>query len=142
MIRIFAFAFDVDVLGAVHHDFGDGLVRQQRFQRAETEYFRDDGLEESFLFRARQGDAFFGQDVLEQVFNRPADFRGPVDVHGGVQLAEQLVLHPGFQVEICVAGSRLRGGLTGRTAGTQFGKTRCAEVLLLRRVGLSLFDPF
>ncbi len=99
-----ALALDVDVLGPVDHDFGHGLVGQQRLERAKAEDLGHDLFEQPPPLRPREHDLLFGQDVLEQLLDRPADFRRLADIHRRVEFGQQLVLHPGLEIEVRVAG--------------------------------------
>src|SRR4029434_7446221 len=47
---------DVNVLRTIHHDFGDGFIFQQRFQRAQAQDFGDDLVEQALALGARQHD--------------------------------------------------------------------------------------
>ena len=65
-----AFDFDVDRAGAVHHDVGDVVARQQRFERTETEHVVADIVEQFFLLGDRHHDVLDRDDLVDDV----ADF--------------------------------------------------------------------
>ncbi len=65
-----ALDFDVDRAGAVHHDVGDVVARQQRLERAEAEHVVADVVEQFFLLGDRHHDVLDGDDFVDDV----ADF--------------------------------------------------------------------
>ncbi len=66
-----AAALDVHVVEAVDHDVGDGVVLQQRFERAEAEDFVLNFFDDAFALGHRHRDAF----VDDQPFDEIADLR-------------------------------------------------------------------
>ncbi len=62
--------FDIDRVRAVHHDVGDVVAREQRFERAVTQHIVADVLEELFLLRDRHHDVLDRDDFVDDV----ADF--------------------------------------------------------------------
>ena len=65
-----AFDFDVDRAGAVHHDVGDVVARQQRLERTETEHVVADVVEQFLLLGDRHHDVLDRDDLVDDV----ADF--------------------------------------------------------------------
>ena len=62
--------FDVDVLGAVDHDVGDVVARQQRLERPIAQHVVADVLEQFFLLGDRHREILDRDDVVDDV----ADF--------------------------------------------------------------------
>ena len=62
--------FDVDLLGAVHHDVGDVVARQQRLKRTVAEHVVADVLEQLLLLGDRHREVLDRDDVVDDV----ADF--------------------------------------------------------------------
>ena len=62
--------FDVDRAGAVHHDVGDVVARQQRLERAVAEHVVADVVEQLFLLGDRHHDVLDRDDLVDDV----ADF--------------------------------------------------------------------
>ena len=60
-----AAAFDVDLLRAVDHDVGDGLVGEQRLERAEPEHVGDQRFDELALLGEVQLDLGLGEQFLD-----------------------------------------------------------------------------
>ncbi len=60
-----AAALDIDLLGAVDHDVGHGLVVHQRLDRPEPEHVGDQGLDEIALLREIELDLGFGKQLLD-----------------------------------------------------------------------------
>ena len=56
---------DIDLLCPVDHDIGDGLVFDQRFERAEPEHVGDQGLDEFALLDEIQLDLGFAEQFLD-----------------------------------------------------------------------------
>ena len=65
-----ALDFDVDRAGAVDHDVGDVVARQQRLERAEAEHVVADVVEQFFLLGDRHHDVLDRDDLVDDV----ADF--------------------------------------------------------------------
>ena len=65
-----AFDFDVGGAGAVHHDVGDVVARQQRLERAVAEHVVADVVEQLFLLGDRHHDVLDRDDLVDDV----ADF--------------------------------------------------------------------
>ena len=62
--------FDVDRAGAVHHDVGDVVARQQRLERAVAQHVVADVVEQLFLLGDRHHDVLDRDDLVDDV----ADF--------------------------------------------------------------------
>ena len=60
-----AAALDVDVFVGVDEDVGDGLVFEQRFERAEAKDLVDDFLGELVALGAAEGNALFAEELLD-----------------------------------------------------------------------------
>ena len=61
-----ALALEVDLLGAVDHDLGDGRVVEQRLDRAEADDVGGQLLEQALLLGPRQDQVFGFDDLVEQ----------------------------------------------------------------------------
>ncbi len=66
-IREFQLAapLDVNLLGPVHHDVGDGLIRQQRLERAEPDHVVDEQAHELFLLGAVELELLLDQHLAD-----------------------------------------------------------------------------
>src|SRR5699024_2993629 len=60
--------FDEDVVGAVDHDLGDGLVGQQGFQHPQAQSFVDHAADQHRPFTFGQHRALAGEDVPDDLF--------------------------------------------------------------------------
>ena len=79
-------ALDVDLLGPVDHDVGDGLVLEQRLERAQPQHVVDDLVDEVVLLRPVELQAMLDQqlgdqalELAHQLLARQADGGGEVD---------------------------------------------------------------
>ncbi len=76
-----AFALNVKILASVHHDFGDALITQQRFQRAKAQNFGNDLFEEPLALGPGQDDILFVEDRLVQILDCFADLGSAGHIH-------------------------------------------------------------
>src|SRR5688572_29496110 len=106
-----ALAFNINILRAVHHDLGDGVIFQQRLQRAQAEYFSCDLFEQARPLRPGENNVFFRQDLLEQVLYCPFNLIRLGNVHRRIDFSQQFVLYARLQIEI-------RASLWRRDRGT------------------------
>jgi len=98
---------------AVDHDFGDGLISQQRLQRAKPQDFGLDLVKEALALGAAEDDVFLSQDGLEQLLHSGLDFAALArHIHGRIQLGEQLGLDA--RPDIYVTFTRGRRACWGR----------------------------
>ena len=112
--------FDVDLARPVDHDFGDGLITEERLQRTETDDLVGDLLEHPDALGAGQGEAFLVDDLAEDLLDLAPhlDLVGQVEL--GVQVLDDPVLDPELDVperlpRRCLAGQPGRRG-GGRAA--------------------------
>ena len=92
-------ALDVDLARAVDHDFGDGLVAQERFERTKADDLVGDLLEHPDALGAGQGEAFLVDDLAEDLLDLAPDF----DLVGKVELRVQVLDDPVLDAELDVA---------------------------------------
>ena len=107
--------FDEHRAGAVDHDVGDVVARQQRFQRAVTEHVVADVVEQFFLLGDRHDDVLDRDDLVDDV----ADFlacRLAVELGelGEVDRLDQGAENRCLDLVIVVGPPRLGGGRGGR----------------------------
>ena len=69
-----ALALDIDLVGAVDHDVGDGLVGQQRLERTEAQHVVEQQLDEVLLLALIEADALLAQDFADQLADLAAEF--------------------------------------------------------------------
>ena len=98
------FALDVDLLRAVDHHLGDGLVAQERLERPEAEDLVGDLLEHPHPLGAGEGEALLVGDLAEQLL----DLAPHLDLVREVELRVHLVDEPVLDAVL---------GLTERLAG-------------------------
>ena len=104
-----AFDFDVDRAGAVHHDVGDVVARQQRLERAEAEHVVADVVEQFFLLGDRHHDVLDRDDLVDDV----ADF-----------LARRVGVEPRELRQIDGLDQRAEDGAFGLVIGSRSGANR------------------
>ena len=100
-----AFTLDVDLLRAVDHDLGDGLVAQERLERAEAEDLVGDLLEHAHALGAGEGEALLVGDLAEELLDLAPD----LDLVAEVELRVELVDEPVLDAVLRLA-ERLAGG--------------------------------
>ena len=116
-------ALDVDLARPVDHDLGDGLVAQQRLDRAEADDLVGDLLEHPHALGTGEGEALLVDDLAEDLLDLAAD----LDLVGQVELRVEVLDHPGLDPELDVperlpdgrrraerCGVVRRGGAPGR----------------------------
>ena len=91
-------ALDVDLARAVDHDFGDGLVAQERLERAEADDLVGDLLEHPDALGAGQGQALLVDDPAEDLLDLAPD----LDLVGQVELGVQVLDDPALDPELDV----------------------------------------
>ena len=96
---------DVDLLRPVDHDFSDGLVAQERLQRAEAQDLVGDLLEHAHPLGAGEGQTLLVGDLAEQLLDLATD----LDLVGQVELRIQLVDEPVLDAVLRLA-ERFAGG--------------------------------
>jgi hypothetical protein len=62
-----ALALDINLVRAVDHDVGDGLVAQERLQRPETQHLIDDLVRKRLLFDVRERDFQLHHDIADEL---------------------------------------------------------------------------
>src|SRR5579883_642963 len=111
--REFAVALDEDFVIAIDQDVADTRFLQERLQRAETEHFVENFLDDLGLFGGGHGDAL----VVEQALDHASDF-GAEPLFGNrrdalqVEHADELAMDFALQLEIAVGAA---GGHGRRT---------------------------
>ena len=94
-----ALALDVDLLRTVDHHLGEGLVAQQRLERAEAQDLVGDLLEHAHALGAGEGEALLVGDLAEQLLDLAPD----LDLVRQVELRVQLVDEPVLDAELGLA---------------------------------------
>ena len=124
-------ALDVDLARAVDHDLGDGLVAQERLERAEADDLVGDLLEHPDALGAGQGEAFLVDDLAEDLLDLAPDLDLVGQVELRVQVLDDPVLDPELDVPERLADRRLAGqsrrrrhGSAGRHRARPAGWTR------------------
>ena len=117
-----AFALDVNVLGAVDHDLGDGIIGQEWLQRAVAQNLGGDLLEQALALHAAEDDVLLGQRGVEHLLDGVAHFVRPGNIHRGVKLGQQLVLDARLEVKVGVAAGRDGSRRAARADFGQFGR--------------------
>jgi hypothetical protein len=102
-------ALNIDHLGAVHHDFVDRVIFQERLDRAEAEDFGGYRFKEAGAVDAGKYDAFSVKDFAEDLLDLAANFIGASEVELGIELCDQLVLYAVLELKEALAC----GGHTG-----------------------------
>ena len=123
-------ALDVDLLGPVDHDVGDGLVLEQRLERTEAHHVVDDLIDEIVLLRPVELQAVLdqqlGDEALElahQFLARQADRGGEIDaahhqrLHGAARLVDLAARQPACRL----VGDLRLGRTVDRTRGRRRG---------------------
>ena len=87
-----ALALDVDLLRPVDHHLGEGLVAQERLERAEAQDLVGDLLEHADALGAREGEALLVGDLAEELLDLAPDLDLVRQVELGVQLVDEPVL--------------------------------------------------
>src|SRR5690606_17432787 len=126
----FTLALDVDVFGAVDHDFSNGVVLEQGLQRAKAQDLSRNLLEQAVALGPGEDNVLLVQDLLEQLLDGGAHLGHLRDVHRRIQLGQQAVLHAHFQVQVGVAlgvnaGRNHPPPLHGAQAGGIPASSRC-----------------
>src|SRR6478752_7196454 len=114
-------ALDVDLARAVDHDLGDGLITQERLQRAEADDLVGDLLEHPHAFGAREGQALLVDDLAEDLLDLAPD----LDLVGEVELRVEILDHPALDPELDVP-ERLPDGCGGAEALARRRRRRLA----------------
>ena len=99
-----AIAFDVDVVGAVGHDLGDGGVVEEGLEGAIAPEFGFEFALEVLAVEAAEGAGLLGEDLLDDAFD---EGEGGGAVHGGVagaEFADDAVLDAQAELEHGVGG--------------------------------------
>ena len=78
---------DVDLARAVHHDFGDGLVAEERFQWTEADDLIGDLLEHANALGPSESQAFLVDDAAEDLL----DLAAHLDLVGQIKLGIQVL---------------------------------------------------
>ena len=101
-------SLDVDLARPVDHDLGDGLVAQERLERAETDDLVGDLLEHAHALGTGQGEAFLVDDLAEDLLDLAAhlDLVGQVELR--IQVLDDPVLDPELHVPEGLPDGRLR----------------------------------
>ena len=106
-------ALDVDLARAVDHDLGDGLVAQERLERAEADDLVGDLLEHPDALGAGQGEALLVDDLAEDLLDLAAD----LDLVGQVELRVQVLDDPALDPELDVPERLADRGLGDQPLG-------------------------
>ena len=109
-----ALALEVDLLGAVDHDLGDGGVVEQGLDRAEADDVGGELLEEALLLGAGEDQVFGLDDLVEEALEALADLVDPGRIHRRVELADQLALDALLETALRLVGF---SGLSARGFG-------------------------
>src|SRR5215213_11824574 len=96
----FSFSLYINILCAIHHDFGNGVIFQKRLEWAKTKDLSCNLLEQTRPFRSGKNDIFLCQDLLKQILDCSAHIICPSNIHRGVQLGKKLILNAGFEIKI------------------------------------------
>ena len=115
-----AAALDVDLARAVDHDFGDGLVAEQRLERTEADDLVRDLLEHADALGAGEGQALLVDDAAEDLLDLTAD----LDLVGQVELGVQVLDDAGLDPELDLAQGLPDGSLGERPLPTRTGHSR------------------
>ncbi len=110
-----ALTLDVHLLRTVDHDLGDGLVAEERLQRAKAQDLVGDLLEHPDPLGAGEGQALLVGDLPEELLDLAPDLHLVREVQLGVELVDQAVLD---------AVLRLAEGLAGRQRTREAARRR------------------
>ncbi len=124
-----ALALEIDLLGAVDHDFGDGRVVEQWLDGAKADDVGGELLEQALLLGAGEDEVFGFDDLVEQILEAQADLVDHGRIEGGIELRDELALDAVLQAALCLAGLVL--GHAGSEAG--FGQAGRRVTVVTRR---------
>ena len=148
-----AVALDVDLVRAVDHDLGDGLVVEQRLNRTEGQDVGGDRFEEARALDPGEEHPLVVEQLVEHPFDPPAHLDVPPTSWRGVKLGHQAPLEAALQLpQIRGAPGRWaprprrvgtwgdRRSTFGATAGDARGRRRIRlpDLLCVRRDDLGI----
>ncbi|GBD19388.1 hypothetical protein HRbin27_01894 [bacterium HR27] len=95
-----------DLFRTVHHDFSDGVIFQEWFDRTVTENLRDDRLEQAMPLDATENDSFRLENREKRFLQRAADTFRIAQVHPWIEFGDHTVLHATLELMEGIVRSR------------------------------------